>query len=103
MEQAEGASEVLSDAIASRIREPEVAAALHLSAVAGLLEQADGAGHVLSDTCASRIREPEVAAALHYLGFAYETGAGVAQDMARAVGLYQQACDGGLVEACSRE
>ena len=30
----------------------------------------------------------------------YVNGAGVTQDFPRAVALYQQACDGGLVEAC---
>ena len=37
------------------------------------------------------------------LGVMYDTGEGVTQDLARAASLWQQACNGGLVEACRRE
>lgn len=36
------------------------------------------------------------------LGLMYETGAGVTRDLARAVALYQRACDGGVMVGCTR-
>ena len=36
------------------------------------------------------------------LGLMYETGAGGTRDLARAIGLYQQACDRGVTEGCTR-
>ena len=35
------------------------------------------------------------------LGVRYETGAGVTQDLERAVGLFQRACDGGTMLGCT--
>ncbi len=40
------------------------------------------------------------ATACSYLGVLYHNGEGVAQDLARAASLYQQACDGGYAPAC---
>ena len=37
------------------------------------------------------------------LGLIYVNGQGVTRDVARALSLYQQACEGGLVEVCARE
>lgn len=36
------------------------------------------------------------------LGLMYETGAGATRDLARAVALYQRACDGGVMVGCTR-
>ena len=34
------------------------------------------------------------------LGFMYGTGEGITQDLARALSLYRQACDGGAIQGC---
>ncbi len=43
------------------------------------------------------------ATACYNLGALYANGERVTRDLARAVSLYQQACDGGLARACRKE
>ena len=44
-----------------------------------------------------------IATACSDLGSMYASGEAVTQDVARALSLYRQACEGGLVEVCRRE